>query len=290
MHMHRQNAIWSLSPRKSDEFLSSISSVLTDYEQHLSTVMKTLITKLKLPKPYKHPTKPQLPVKEHAVVPEKVPKESVLPSPSAKTIKRLKVEISQAKAKFSCNIGDCTHCDFLLHNAPISRCTHPKPHANGWFVHVPRKVSRKYHATHNQELCKAVVGYPNPMLLEDKMDIEPVALPAPVMPTAISKSPKPIATVPLSRSSSVSSFCSETGVTKYDPFRLPPGQTADAARRARKRARRAKNAGTRELSNIELMQLRTPSAPSEDSLRAFRDYCKEHGDSPSMDLAPVDHD
>lgn len=97
-------------------------------------------------------------------VPETVGTATDSTKPSRKTVRKLKFALQTDVQIAGCKIPSCKSCLMMKTNVPVTRCTHPNPHPSGWFVHVPRKISKRYHATGNKDLLTSITGSCNPLL------------------------------------------------------------------------------------------------------------------------------
>lgn len=156
MSMHRKQSIWIPRVRDSDQFIQTLLDIVPEYKEHLSPTIQVLMSSLRTPIPTKGVKK------QTNTTLSSTAKSVPLPVvPSKKTIRKVSAYISDnlAKIKFSCSIADCEHCKYIAQHVAWTKCSHPKPHECGWFPHLQRRLSRRYHATHDPAILKEVSGY-----------------------------------------------------------------------------------------------------------------------------------
>lgn len=160
MTMHRAKPIWNPGIRSSTEFLETLSALIVS-DERFSPTLKKLTTSLTS----SSPSKPKVKAKLADILPAKVTpvtKSVAVANPSRKTLRKLRTELASTECKYSCSLRQCEDCKYIREHVAVTRCTHPKPHKLGWFVHCPRKVSRKFHNTKDIKQLESVIGSQNP--------------------------------------------------------------------------------------------------------------------------------
>lgn len=88
---------------------------------------------------------------------------------SAKKTKIFKKFIEDQKSNdcklySSCKTSPCKEvCPKIVRIAPLTACTHPKPHPGGYYPHVSRKIVRKVHQSGEYTAILTMRGIPNPL-------------------------------------------------------------------------------------------------------------------------------
>lgn len=169
-------------------FLNTIKELISADPELFSTATRFLISNLSLPEYKKHSASKiksagicpgtALPANRPSVKPSvsksKNRKIEANPNansstPSRKALKTLKSVLGK-KQSFNCKIENCSKCNYIRTNVCLTKCTHPNPHPSGWFVHVSRKSSRRFHNTGDSTEFSSQTGFKNPLayLLEDE--------------------------------------------------------------------------------------------------------------------------
>lgn len=186
LRLHDINPIWSQSKLSAKQFLTIVTELL-ESEENVSSTLKQLTKQIKphdfsFPK-QKSALEPRL-VKPDGKSPRPLPSQG--PKRSSNNMKPVtsKCQIPSVKAtepnflsrraskvmlaslksvdlRFNCHELNCLKCNVIRKTAPITKCTHPNPHPSGWFVHVPRKVSRAFHLSEGD--LSSLTGLKNPL-------------------------------------------------------------------------------------------------------------------------------
>jgi hypothetical protein len=201
--MYSTHPIYLPIKRHANVFLSTIQELIAADSELFSSSTRFLISNLSLPE-YRSTSDSKLTpagtclraalpakrtVKNQRTTTTQSPRDNLADGsvPSRKVLKTLRSCLS-VPTRFSCKVKSCSHCDFIRTTIPVTRCNHPNPHPSGWFVHVSRKVSRRYHKTGDSNDLPVTTGFKNPLA-------NPVSAPEKTNedPTPMESAPKPSA-------------------------------------------------------------------------------------------------
>lgn len=190
LQLHKDKPIWAPIIRQPGDFLCTIKDIITAESVSVSDTLKYLLSNLTFSLSIskrssassssssaktesetdssgsgsKSPLKPKRTQTKRPPTSERVSSKENPPSsgPSRSAMKKLRASLMNV-ASFHCSETGCKSCLVIKSTVPVTRCTHPNPHPSGWFVHVPRKVTREFHRTGDQTVLSVVTGSENPL-------------------------------------------------------------------------------------------------------------------------------